>query len=193
PGPEYYDQLYRDEDGDWRSTYIMSLGIGQGELELTTLQMANLAAIIANRGFYYPPHLVKEIQSREMDVDAFYKTRQYVGIDSIHFPRVINGMHRTITQGTGRKAYVRDLDICGKTGTSENPHGDDHSVFFAFAPKDNPRIALAVYVENAGFGGDIAAPIAGLVLEKHLKKDISRPLLEERIKNINLIGKEDEL
>ncbi len=189
PSPEYYDRLYRNQDGDWRSTYIMSIGIGQGELELTTLQMANLAAIIANRGYYYRPHLITGFSNEDISVNTGYTTKNKVKIDSIYFQPVINGMYRTITQGTGHRAYVPGLNICGKTGTSENSHGEDHSVFFAFAPKNDPKIALAVYVENAGFGGDIAAPIAGLILEKYFKGEISRPLLEERIKSINLIDK----
>ncbi|NNE26717.1 MAG: penicillin-binding protein 2 [Saprospiraceae bacterium] len=189
PTPEYYDRLYRGQDGDWRSTYIMSIGIGQGELELTTLQMANLAAIIGNRGYYFPPHLIRGFSQDNRRIDNYYATPKTVRIEDKHFDPVINGMYRTITQGTGYRAYVRGLDICGKTGTSENPHGADHSVFFAFAPKDDPQIAIAVYVENAGFGGDIAAPIAGLVIEKYLTKETKRPLLEERIKTINLIDK----
>lgn len=180
PTSDYYDKLYRNEDGEWRSTYIMSVGIGQGELELTTLQMANLAVIIANRGYYIKPHLVRS---------GLPKERNNAGIDEQHYSPIIEGMARTITNGTGYKAYVRGLEICGKTGTSENPHGDDHSVFFAFAPKENPKIALAVYVENAGFGGDIAAPIASLILEQYLRGEITRPRLEERIKSINLIDK----
>jgi penicillin-binding protein 2 len=101
-------------------------------------------------------------------------------------------MEQTVTIGTGNQAFVRGLDICGKTGTSQNPHGEDHSVFFAFAPKDDPKIAIAVYVENAGFGGDVAAPIAGLMIEKYLNREISpyRKYLEDRITNLKLINKE---
>lgn len=189
PTPSDYDYLYRNSGGKWRSTYIMSIGIGQGELELTTLQMANLAAILANRGYYYTPHLVTGFSDPELSLNPEYFIKHEVRIDKEHFKPVIDGLYKTITSGTGYKAAVSGIQICGKTGTSENPHGDDHSVFFAFAPKDNPKIALAVYVENAGFGGDIAAPIASLVIEKYLKGEVKRPNMEERIKNINLIDK----
>jgi len=189
PTSDYYKYLYRSERGKWYSTYIMSIGIGQGELELTTLQMANLAAIIANRGWFYTPHLIKGFSDKSIQIDEKYKTKKRVRIDQEHFEPVIDGMHKTITRGTGYKAYVKGIEICGKTGTSENSqsNGKDHSVFFAFAPKDNPKIALAVYVENAGFGGDIAAPIASLLIEKYINGDVARPNLEERITNINLI------
>lgn len=189
PTPDYYNYLYRNAGGSWRSTYIMSIGIGQGELELTTLQMANLAAIIANRGYYYAPHLVTSFSNPELSVDPKYSIKNEVLIDSEHFDPVIDGLYQTILYGTGYKAKVPGIKICGKTGTSQNPHGEDHSVFFAFAPKDDPKIALAVYVENAGFGGDIAAPIAGLVIEKYLKGEVKRKSVEERIKDINLIEK----
>ena len=191
PTPDYYKYLYRKERGRWYSTYIMSIGIGQGELELTTVQMANLAAILANRGYYYTPHLIRSIGGKEVLNDPNYVERKEVRIDKEHFEPVIDGMLKTITMGTGYKAYVRGLDICGKTGTSQNSQrdGKDHSVFFAFAPKDDPKIAIAVYVENAGFGGDIAAPLAGLVIEKYLNKKVKRPNTEEQIKNINLIEK----
>lgn len=190
PTPAFYDKLYESEISGWKSTYIMSIGIGQGELELTTTQMANLAAIIANRGYYYSPHLVKSI-SGSNPPDHFLIKKQ-VRIDSVHFPPVINGMERTVKLGTGNQAFVYGLDICGKTGTSQNPHGEDHSVFFAFAPKDDPQIAIAVYVENAGFGGDVAAPIAGLMIEQYLNKEIApyRKYLENRITNLKLINKD---
>jgi len=189
PTPEYYKYLYRSEGGRWYSTYVMSIGIGQGELELTTLQMANLAAIVANRGFYYTPHLAKEFKDPEMTLDEKFTTVHAVDIDKKHFEPVIEGMHQTIIRGTGYKAYVPGIDICGKTGTSENTQSDgkDHSVFYAFAPKANPKIALAVYVENAGFGGDIAAPIAGFTIEKYLRGETNRKAQEEAIINLNLI------
>ena len=191
PTPDYYKYLYREEGGRWYSTYIMSIGIGQGELELTTLQMANLAAILANKGYYYTPHLVKEFGDGTQ-IDSSFSIKKDVEIDEKYFDIVNEGLFRTINWGgTGYKAYVRDLDICGKTGTSENNQsgGKDHSVFYAFAPKDEPKIALAVYVENAGFGGDLAAPIAGLVVEKYLTGETKRKEFEEQIVNINLIDK----
>lgn len=183
PTPKLYDHMYRHVYNGWRSTYILSVGIGQGELQLTTIQMANLAAIIANRGYYYTPHLVKSVEKSGKDIDPMYKVQHRVRIDQQHFEPVIEGMARVTTVGTGQQAYVPEIEVCGKTGTSQNPHGKDHSVFFAFAPKDNPQIAIAVYVENAGFGGDIAAPIAGLMIEKYLKREISisKQALEKRI------------
>ena len=189
PTPKMYDQMYKHVYNGWRSTYILSVGIGQGELQLTTLQMANLAAIIANKGYYYVPHLVKYIQKEGLDINDLYKEKKEVRISKQHFDPVIEGMARVTTLGTGQQAYVPGIEICGKTGTSENPHGADHSVFFAFAPRENPKIALAVFVENAGFGGDIAAPIAGLMIEKYLHKEISerKKYIENRILNTQLI------
>jgi len=189
PTPEYYKYLYRSEGGRWYSTYIMSIGIGQGELELTTLQMANLAAILANRGHYYTPHLVKGFSDPALEIDQRYTTKKELSIEPQYYDIVIDGLEKTITRGTGYKAYVPGISICGKTGTSQNNQrdGKDHSVFYAFAPKDNPKIAIAVYVENAGFGGDIAAPIAGLAIEKYLNKEVNRKYSEEQIMNINLI------
>ena len=189
PTPDYYDGLYKRPGTNWKSTYIMSIGIGQGELELTTLQMANLAAIIANRGYYYTPHIVKGYKDSDYAIDDAYTQKNHVRIDQKHFDPVIKGMQRVITVGTGYKAHVHGIDICGKTGTSENPHGEDHSVFFAFAPKDNPKIAIATYIENAGFGGDIAAPLSGLIIEKYLKGKVTKTQTEEYIKSLDLIKK----
>ncbi len=190
PTPEHYDNLYRNAGANWKSTYIMSIGIGQGELDLTTLQMANLAAIIANRGHYITPHLIKGYSDPRLKISDEYRAKRLVRIDHEHFDPVIEGMRWAILYGTGYRANTAGISICGKTGTSQNPHGDDHSVFFAFAPQDDPKIALAVYVENAGFGGDIAAPIASLVIEKHIKGESRRPKLEEEMKNKDLISKD---
>ena len=188
PTPTFYDNIYLPRGDNWRSTYILSLGIGQGELELTTVQMANLAAVIANRGYFITPHLVKESIGSDSMPRAWPKNE--VGIDSLLFTPVIRGMEWVISGGTGFRARVPGVTICGKTGTSQNPHGIDHSVFFAFAPKDDPKIALAVYLENAGDGGVVAAPIAGLVIEKYLRGKISdnRLYLEQSMKNINLLS-----
>lgn len=191
PTPDFYKYLYRSEGGTWYSTYIMSIGIGQGELELTTLQMANLAAIIANKGYYYTPHIARGFSDPKLKLEEKFTAKKKVSINPEHFEPVIEGMYKAISRGTGYKAYVPGLDICGKTGTSQNNQagGKDHSVFYAFAPKDNPKIAIAVYVENAGFGGDIAAPIASLVIEKYLNGETPRKRLEESIQNIELIDK----
>lgn len=191
PKPEYYDNLYNQPGVNWKSTYIMSIGIGQGELDLTTLQMANLAAIIANRGYYYTPHLIKGVDTGQSFSDfSTPANRKVVRIEPEHFDPVIEGMRRAILYGTGHRANTAGISICGKTGTSQNPHGDDHSVFFAFAPRENPVIAIAVYVENAGFGGDIAAPIAGLVIEKYIKGEVKRPKLHQLMKEKDLISKD---
>jgi penicillin-binding protein 2 len=192
PDSEYYDWLYRNQQAEWRSTYIMSIGIGQGELELTTVQMANLAAIIANRGYFITPHVVKSFVPYK-PLDKKFTEAKKVRIDSIHFEPVIDGMERVITRGTATSAYIPGISVCGKTGTSQNPHGENHSVFFAFAPRENPRIAIAVYVENAGSGGQIAAPLASLMIEKYLNGDIQlrRKWLEERMLNKDLIGQNE--
>ncbi|MEL6123407.1 MAG: penicillin-binding protein 2 [Bacteroidota bacterium] len=188
PPPQHYDDLYNTPEYRWRSTYILSLGIGQGELELTTLQMANLAAIIANRGSYVIPHVLRSFKDVGGTLDR-YQERRRVPIDSVHFEPVIDGMERVISAGTGYRAYVPGIEMCGKTGTSQNPFGEDHSVFFAFAPKEDPKVAIAVFVENAGGGGAVAAPIGGLMIEKYLKGEIpkSRLSVQERMKGIDLI------
>lgn len=189
PGSAFYDNLYKDEYSGWRSTYIMSIGIGQGELELTTLQMANLASILANQGFYRIPHLVKSFNNNESAIPNEYQENISVGINSEHFQPVIDGMEYVVDFGTARLAQVPGIKVCGKTGTSQNPHGEDHSVFFAFAPKENPQIAIAVYVENAGGGSSIAAPIAGLLIEKYLTGEISRKKkwLEDRMLQMAIV------
>jgi len=173
PDSKFYGHRFRKETAGWRSQWVLSIGIGQGEVELTTMQMAHLAAIIANRGSYITPHFIKNFKSGK-PIPTQYRTKKEVRIDKIHFGPVIDGMEAVVLGGTARIAYVPGLDICGKTGTSQNPHGKDHSVFFGFAPKNNPKIAIAVFVENAGWGGDWAAPISSLLIEKYLNKDISK-------------------
>ncbi len=189
PTPAFYNRMYANEVNGWKSTYVMSIGIGQGELELTTVQMANLAAIIANKGKYITPHLVKSYNDPGMNIDPKYQSVKDVGIDEEHFAPVIRGMENVLNWGTGTKARVPGVRVAGKTGTSENPHGEDHSVFFAFAPIDDPKIAIAVYIENAGFGSDFAAPIAGLMMEKYIHKKISEKskYKEEQVLSIQLI------
>lgn len=186
PNPEYYDKRYGK--GKWKSGYIQSVGIGQGEVEMTTLQMANLAAIIGNKGTYYTPHLAKAF-SDTTQLNEKYNTVNSVGIASYHFNPVIEGMERVLKYGTAQNILLPDISICGKTGTSQNA-GKDHSIFIAFAPKENPQIAIAVYIENGGFGNAVAAPIASLVIEKHLKGEIReeyRQRLEKRMIEKNLI------
>lgn len=186
PTAKYYDNLYDDVITGWKSTYILSLGIGQGELELTTVQMANLAAAIANRGYYITPHLVKGFRNRSNDTPDFPLYKKTIPIEAKYFDIAIEGMEKVVEAGTARNAYIPGIPICGKTGTSQNSHGKDHSVFFAFAPKDNPKIAIAVFVENAGWGSDFASPIASLMIEKYLRGEISesRKWLEERMLTI---------
>lgn len=180
PDSDYYDRLYNKR---WRSTYVLSLGIGQGELQFTTIQMANLAAILANRGHYYIPHIVKKVITREGQLDSKFRERQNTRVDEEYFSYVIDGMSRVATDGTARLAHIPHIPLAGKTGTSQNA-GKDHSIFIAFAPVENPKIAIAVYVENAGFGGSVAAPIASLMIEKYLTDSISRGRvwLEDRMK-----------
>ena len=166
------------------------MSIGQGELECTPIQMANLSATIANRGFYYIPHIIKEIENDT--ILTKFSEKQHTSIEPQHFETVIDGMEQVLESidGTAFGSRVQGISICGKTGTAENPHGNDHSIFIAFAPKENPEIAIAVYVENAGGGSIWGAPIATLIIEKYLNNTISRPILEEKMTNGNLINKE---
>ena len=182
PDSKFYDRVYQKEASGWKSMWVLSLGIGQGEVQLTTIQMANLAAILANRGYYITPHFIRNYLSGKPKPEAF-TTKKKMRIDAKYFLPVINGMEAVVTSGTARSAYVPGLDICGKTGTSQNPHGKDHSVFFGFAPKNNPQIAVAVFIENAGWGGSWAAPISSLLIEKYINKKIdpARKSLEEKM------------
>jgi len=187
PKKTYYDKVYKKNN--WRSGQIMSLGIGQGEIEMTNIQMANLAAIIANRGSYYIPHIAKNFSDTAFQIPARFTEQKRVNIAPYHFDPVIKGMERVLQYGTAQNAAIPGIDYCGKTGTSQNA-GKDHSIFMAFAPKENPQIALAVYIENGGFGATYAAPIASLVVEKYLKKEIqseSRKRLEKRMMKADLI------
>ncbi len=189
PLPGQYDKLYKNKGG-WNSGKIMSVGIGQGEIEMTTLQMANLAAILGNRGKYILPHLAKGFEEGEAVIPLRFRKVNDVGISPIYFDPIIEGMEKVVQSGTATTAYISDISICGKTGTSQNK-GEDHSVFFAFAPKESPQIAIAVYIENGGFGGSYAAPIASLVIEKYLKEEIKgkrRQQLEEQMLNANLVN-----
>ena len=174
PTVDFYDRIYGSQR--WKFSNIYSLSIGQGELLVTPLQMANLGALLANRGHYYTPHLVKKIDT----TTALGFEYHNVDIDSVHFQAVIDGMEQVVMNGSGRRAYVPGLQICGKTSTVENP-GYDHSGFMGFAPKDDPKIAIAVYVENAGWGGRAAAGTAGLIIEKYLTGEVKRKYMEEYI------------
>ena len=184
PTSKLYDKRYGKKR--WRTSNVISLSIGQGEIGATPLQIANLAAIMANRGYYYIPHIVKD--SEGIGIDACYRERHYTMVDTLQFPKVIGGMWKAVnggpdSGGTAGLAAVPGLDICGKTGTAQNPHGADNSVFICFAPRDNPKIAVAAYVENAGWGGSWACPLASLLIEKYLTGETSRPELEKRMIN----------
>jgi penicillin-binding protein 2 len=179
PDSKYYDKWYGHHQ--WAFSTIRSISIGQGEVKLTPIQMANIAAIIANKGWYYTPHFVKSIGNKGPLRE--FRKKHYTMVHSKHFAPVIEGMRRVVNEngGTARMARLEDILICGKTGTVQNPHGEDHSVFIAFAPMDKPKIAIAVFVENAGFGGTWAAPIASLIIEKYLKRKINDKAKEQRI------------
>ena len=182
---DYYNKFYGE--GHWSAFTIISLSIGQGELSFTPLQICNACATIANRGYYIIPHIVKHIEGQDTIAHRLTE-RQNTGIDPKHFEPVIQGMHAVCEYGTGRSAQVPGIEVCGKTGTAQNPHGKDHSIFEAFAPMDKPKIAVAVYVENGGYGATYAAPIAGLMIEKYLKGEVSRKDVEKRMLDADLIG-----
>ncbi len=188
PTTSTYDKIHGKNK--WRANTVISLSIGQGEIGATPLHLANLAATIANRGYYYIPHLVKD--SPDTTINPRFKERNYTLVDTTHFHKVIQGMYQAVNSapgagGTARLACVEGLEICGKTGTAQNPHGKDNAVFICFAPRENPRIAIAAYIENAGFGGTWAAPIASLMVEKYLNGEISRKDLEKRMIEASLI------
>ena len=205
PSANYFNKLY--EKGRWKFETIYSLGIGQGEILLAPLQMANFTAIIANRGYYYTPHLIKPhpatspsegkipragtssppTGARTAEELENQRSKNLTTIDQEHFDLIVDAMQDVVERGTARRAKIEGITVCGKTGTAENPHGEDHSIFIAFAPKDKPKIAISVVVENSGFGGTWAAPIASLMIEKYLTDSISRPQVEERILNANFI------
>ena len=190
PDASYYDYWYKE--GGWKSATIVSNAIGQGEILTTPIQMANFTATIANRGFYIKPHFLKSVSN------GTFKTineKKITTIDSIHFETVIDGMYQVVERGTARVARIPGIEVCGKTGTVENfvkiegvkTQLTDHSMFIAFAPKDNPKIALAVLVENGYWGARWAAPIASLLIEKYLTGEVKRKWLENRMLNGNLL------
>jgi penicillin-binding protein 2 len=184
PERTYYDRLHNNTN--WKALNILSLAIGQGELGMTPLQMANMTAAIANRGYYITPHIVKSVGESSVINDRFTEKHK-IDIDSVNFEYIVNGMEMAVNEGgTAAFSALKDIVMCGKTGTAQNPHGKDHSVFIAFAPKYNPKIAIAVYVENAGFGATYAAPVASLIIEKYLKGQISNKGLEDYILNLIL-------
>lgn len=175
PTIEYYDGIYGVER--WKYSNIASLSIGQGELLVTPLQMANLAAILANKGYYITPHIVDKIE----DWPNPHIDKKVLPFDTTHYTKVIKGMEKVVSAGSGIRGYLKELQLAGKTSTVQNPHGEDHSGFMGFAPMDNPEIAIAAYVENAGQGGRAAVSVASLLAEFHVLDTVSRPWLEEYV------------
>ncbi|MEM7548811.1 MAG: penicillin-binding transpeptidase domain-containing protein [Bacteroidota bacterium] len=179
PSLSLYDNIYGENR--WKFSNVYSLSIGQGELGVSPLQMANLVSILANRGYYYPPHIIKSIGENGQPLPK-YQQKIETGVDAPHFDVVIEAMAKVIESGTGQyRAKLKGIEVCGKTGTVENPHGEDHSVFIAFAPRDKPKIAVSVYVENAGQGARAAAAISGLMIEKYIKRDSAELRMEDYV------------
>ena len=193
PDGAYYDAWY--PDFKWGATTILSNSIGQGEILVTPIQLANMTAAIANKGFYYTPHIIKSIDGETIDKN--FTTKKETSIDSTHFEPIIEGMHRVYTKGTASFLKVPGIEICGKTGTAENftkidgikTQLTDHSIFVAFAPKKDPKIAIAVLVENGYYGARWAGRIASLMIEKYLKGEVSLKYMERLVLNKSL---EDE-
>lgn len=192
PNAAYYDRYYGRNQ--WAFSTIYSLSIGQGEIGLIPLQMANLASIMANRGYYITPHLVRAVGESKVN-PGIDTARHYTAIDRRYFDPVVEGMYGAVhlPNGTARRAKIDSVEVCGKTGTSQNPHGKDHAVFIGFAPKDNPKIAISVFLENSGFGGTWAAPTASLLIEKYLtgKISASRRWLEDQVKEFTVYTPEN--
>ena len=192
PTSNYYNKIYGKKG--WKFTTIISLSIGQGEIGVTPLQIANLCATVANRGFYYIPHIIKD--SPGIEIDPKYKERVYPKVDSSYFNLAVQGMYMAVNGGgsaggTAFSAAIPGKDVCGKTGTAQNPRGADNSVFICFAPKDDPKIAVAAYIENAGFGATWACPIASLLVEKYLTGGIreERKFVEDRVLQGDLMSR----
>lgn len=177
PSVEYYDKYFGK--GHWKSSTVISLAIGQGELGITPLQMANTMAIIANGGYYYVPHIIKKVGD-SATVNKHFMEKNYTKVDNKYYEIVADGMENVVEQGTAAASKIKGITVCGKTGTAQNP-GKNHSLFVAFAPRENPKIAIGIMVENAGWGAAWAAPIASLMIEKYLTDTIQRPDLEKRM------------
>jgi penicillin-binding protein 2 len=186
PKDTYFDRYYGKKG--WRPLTIRSLSIGQGEIEMTPLQLANAAAIFANRGYYYPPHFLKSVEG-DPEYTKKYDKKIFTKVSEEYFPILVEGMGLVYQGGSGTARWYKidSVDCCGKTGTAQNPHGKNHSIFIAFAPKDNPKIAIACVVENSGYGATWAAPIATLIMEKYLKGEVKQKNAEERMLNAYLL------
>lgn len=185
PTVEFYNE--RKGKTDWRAMSVISVAIGQGEIGTTPLQLANMVAIIANKGYYYIPHVIKGVGEPNR-IESKYKEKQKVPIEKKYFESIILGMRDVVLSGTATSAYLEGITICGKTGTAQDPPRANHSVFVAFAPMDDPQIAIAVLVENSGYGAQWAAPIASLMIEKYINGNVKRKDLETKIKNANLMN-----
>ena len=185
PNEGYYNKIYGE--GRWSANTVISVSIGQGEILATPLQIANLGASIANRGWFITPHVVKEIQDTVLP--EIYTQKRYPTIESRYFEEVAEGMRMAVTGGTCRLADLPGIEVCGKTGTAQNPHGKDHSAFLGFAPYHDPKIVVCAYIENAGFGATYGVPIGSLVIEKYLNREIApeRKYLEQRMLESNTI------
>ncbi|MEJ0055499.1 MAG: penicillin-binding transpeptidase domain-containing protein [Bacteroidota bacterium] len=178
PTPAYYDRAYNNRP--WKFSNIYSIAIGEGENLVVPLQMANFAATVANRGFYYTPHIVKTIGKEGKPLPRFSE-KHYTTIDSSYFLIAIDAMQNVVESGTGGRAKLKNIVVCGKTGTVQNDPLPAHAVFIAFAPRDNPKIAISVYVEDAGQGGRASASIASLMIEKYLLGHTERPTIESYV------------
>ena len=184
PNAAYYNSWYKE--GGWKAPTIISNAIGQGEVLTTPIQLANFTAAIANRGYYYTPHFLRSVSGDSIQQKLL---RKNTSIDSEHFEVVIDGMHKVVEKGTARIARIKGIEVCGKTGTAENftkidgvrTQLTDHSIFIAFAPKEDPKIAIAVFIENGYWGGRWAAPIASLMLEQYINKEVKRSWLEKKM------------
>jgi len=185
PTSKFYDHYYGH---NWKSSNVISLGIGQAEISLTPLQLVNQAAIIANRGYYITPHFVRSISTKDKTILLKWP-KKYVDVDTSNFSYVVDAMQNVVEHGTAYFSKVKGLAICGKTGTAENPHGSDHAIFIGFAPKDHPKIAVVAIVENAGFGAAWAAPIATMMMEKYINDTISVPAREKWILDASYLHK----
>jgi penicillin-binding protein 2 len=186
PTVEFYDRVYGENR--WAFSNFRSVSIGQGEVGIIPLQMANLAAIMANRGYYITPHLVRTFNDTIIPNRDFVEKR-HTTVDPKHFQPVVWGMYDAVHEagGTARRARIDGISVAGKTGTVQNPHGRNHATFIAFAPFENPKIAIAVFVENSGYGGTWAAPIASLLIEKYLTRNVKRHELMRQIKEANFM------
>ncbi len=185
PTAEYYDKLHGKNR--WKALTVISIAIGQGEVLTTPVQLANLAALVANRGYYITPHIVKSMGSAD-SLNKPMMQKHQTSIHKAYFEPVIQGMRDVVLAGTARNAAIDGIPVCGKTGTAQNPHGPNHSLFIAFAPMDNPKIAIAVIVENSGYGSTWASPIASLMIEKYMNRKVLRTDVETRMMNGKLMN-----